>query len=59
MKPYGREKKIMGGTWKTDCHPKKLGKDWYNWWEVNFNTIISRSAMKHKWKKEIKKILSE
>ena len=59
MKPYRQVKNIKGGTWKKDYHPKKLGKGYCNWWEVVFDTIISRSAMKHRWKKEIKKIIEE
>jgi len=57
MKPYGREKKIKNGWgYKVDCHPKKLGKEWVNWWE-DMCTIITRSTMKQNLKKEIDKEL--
>lgn len=59
MKPFGREKNIKGcGKWKTDCHPKKLGKGWYNWWE-DFDTIIPRPTMKHNLRKEVEKEIDE
>jgi len=51
MKPYGREKKIKGGKpWKIDSHPKK---GYINWWETMCN-FLTRSAMKQKWKADIK-----
>ena len=62
MKPYGREKKIKawrrrgGGKesyWKKDFHIhinfRKIG----NWWE-DMCTLISRSSMKQKLKKDIR-----
>lgn len=49
MKPYGREKKIKGTSWKRDCHPPK---GFVNWWE-NICNCVSRKTMKQQFKKEI------
>jgi hypothetical protein len=52
MKPFGREKKIKGsGIWKQDYHLHRKNKKLGNWWE-DMSTIISRSTMKQKVKKE-------
>lgn len=40
---------------KTDCHPKKYGTGWKNWWEVEMSPKRSRT----KNKKEIKKVIDE
>jgi len=55
MKPYLRERKIKGaGIWKKDNHPHPK-KKYVNWWENEFNNFISRTTMKFKVNKEIKK----
>lgn len=54
MKAYGRNKKIRGsGPWKVDyhLHPKRLIE---NWWE-SMCGILSRSAQKQNWKKDIER----
>jgi hypothetical protein len=57
MKPYGREKKVIGsGAWKRDYHVKKDGL--INWWEDICDTL-DRSRMKQIWKKEAKKEIEE
>jgi len=38
MKPYGINKKMRRNF--TDCHPKKLGRGWKNWWEVELGGMI-------------------
>lgn len=58
MKPYGREKKIKGGgEWKTDAHfhPKH---EIHNWWE-DITKCLSRSTMKQRIKKSVKKEIEE
>lgn len=55
MKPYGREKTVKGRTYKTDCRPKRFKA--LNWWE-NICDFLSRTTLKHRWKKEIEKELS-
>ena len=40
---------------KTDCHPKKLGPGWHNWWEVDMQHITPRSMRKQELKEEIKR----
>lgn len=49
MKPYGREKKLKGVSWKRDYHPPK---GFVNWWE-NVCNYVSRKTMKQQVKKEI------
>mgnify|MGYP003658101679 CR=1 len=52
MRPYGRERKLTGGgDWKRDVHPRN---GYVNWWE-NIQSLLTRSAMKQKWKNEIEK----
>jgi len=52
MRPYGRIKKIKAsGKWKKDYHQHPKNK-WHNWWE-EMSTIVPRSTMKQKWKKDI------
>ena len=36
----------------TDCHPKKLGRGWINWWE-NRNFMSSKKARRQKDKREL------
>ena len=55
MKPYGREKKVKGRSYKIDVHPPK---GYINWWEDE-RTFLSRGAMKNKWKKDIYNELNE
>ena len=47
MKPYGRGKTVRFPG-KTDCHPPK---GWKNWWE-DITEYFSRSTMKQQLKKE-------
>ena len=56
MKPYGREKKILGAKWKKDYHPhpKHL---LVNWWE-NIAEYLSRSRIKQIINKNIEKELN-
>lgn len=42
MKPYGLRDKLKYNY--TDCHPKKLGKGWMNWWEVEINRVKSKKS---------------
>ena len=57
MKPYGREENLKCGKrpWKTDYHPQKGFK---NWWE-DMVQYLSRSRMKQKYKKEINKEIND
>ena len=57
MREYGRLKTVRFQG-KTDCHPKKLGKGWMNWWE-DIAKVFTRSRMKQIQKKEIEKLLKE
>lgn len=52
MKPYLREKKIKGLTWKRNYHVHLNNKKIGNWWE-DMDTFISRSTVKLRIKKEI------
>ena len=54
MKPYGR-KPAPHFPHKTDCHPKK---GWKNWWE-DMCDVLSRSEIKKLWKKEIENELND
>ena len=56
MIPYGKNKKFKYNY--KDCHPKKLGKRWRNWWEVELGGVIKKSE-RQKAKREIKKQLNE
>jgi hypothetical protein len=57
MKPYGREKKLVGsGPWKKDYHPKPKHTV-QNWWE-NIVSLLPRSTMKANVKKEIEREIS-
>ncbi len=55
MRPYGQDKKHLFNY--TDCHPKKLGKGWKNWWEVEINKIVKKRERQSS-KLEMKKILN-
>ena len=44
---------------KTDCHPKKWGKGWFNWWEVDMNPKRSRTRNKKEVKKQIEKEIED
>lgn len=51
MKPYGRDKKVLGsGSWKKDYHLKRLGCA--NWWE-NMCDFLTRSRIKQIVQKDI------
>jgi len=52
MIPYGKNKKFRYNY--TDCHPKKLGKDVRNWWEVELGGV-DKGSERQKVKREIKK----
>jgi len=49
MKPYGLRNKFHYNY--TDCHPKKLGKGWKNWWEVELNSVMSKKSIRQKIKR--------
>jgi hypothetical protein len=55
MKPYGLRNKFRYNY--TDCHPKKLGKGWKNWWEVELNTVKSKKSARQGVKNFLKKLL--
>lgn len=58
MKPYGREKKIKGGTgyrignWKVDHHLHRGFHKIANWWE-DMDTVLTRSRMKQIFKYQL------
>ena len=52
MIPYGQDVKKRKNY--TDCHPKRLGKDVKNWWEVELGSI-EKGRERMNAKKEIKK----
>ena len=54
MKPYGLRSKFRFNY--RDFHPKKLGKNWANWWEVELGTVKSKKTARQKIKKELKKL---
>jgi len=56
MIPYGKNKKLHKNY--TDCHPKKLGKGWVNWWEAELGGI-DKGSERQEAKKEIRKELDE
>ena len=49
MKPYGLRDKFKYNY--TDCHPKKLGKGWANWWEVELHTVKTKKRARQLGKK--------
>jgi len=53
MKPYGLRNKFRYNY--TDCHPKKLGKGWANWWEVELGTVKSKKTARQKIKTALRK----
>ena len=55
MIPYGKNKKFKYNY--TDCHPKKLGKNVVNWWEVELGGI-DKGAERQQGKTEIRKELN-
>ena len=58
MKPYGREKHVNGcNNWKIDYHirPKR---NFQNWLE-DICTLLPRSTMKAKAKREIEELLKD
>jgi hypothetical protein len=55
MIPYGKDKKMRHNY--TDCHPKKLGKNVVNWWEVELGGI-DKGAERQQAKTEIRKELN-
>jgi hypothetical protein len=54
MKPYGRDKKIIGGhgEWKVDYHIHHKGRKILNWWEDRTDPL-TRSRQKQLINKEI------
>jgi len=55
VKPYGLRNKFHYNY--TDCHPKKLGKGWKNWWEVELHTVKTKKKDRMQVKKMIRKLL--
>ena len=51
MRPEGDKPVHFPG--KKDCHPKKFGKGWFNWWEVEMCPKRSRTKNKRLVKKDI------
>jgi hypothetical protein len=49
MKPYGLRNKLRYNY--TDCHPKKLGKGWVNWWESELHTVKNKKSIRQKIKR--------
>ena len=49
MKPYGLRSKFRYNY--TDCHPKKLGKGWVNWWESELHTVKNKKSIRLKIKR--------
>ena len=44
---------------KRDHHvSKKLGKGWFNWWELEFNDIYKRKGNRAEEKEKVKKEIS-
>lgn len=56
MLPYGKDNKMRRNL--PDCHPKKYGKGFKNWWEVELTKIIKKRERQSA-KDEIIKILNE
>jgi len=52
MLPYGKNKKFRYNY--TDCHPKRLGKDVVNWWEVELGGV-DKGAERQRAKQELRK----
>lgn len=58
MKAYGRVKNIKGVyPWKRDYHIHRNNRKIGNWWEVEFDTNVSRGGLNQIVRKEIKKEL--
>ncbi len=53
MKAYGLRNKFFCNY--TDCHPKRLGKGYANWWEVELGTVKSKKTARQ----EAKKVIQE
>lgn len=54
MIAYGKNNKFRYNY--TDCHPKKLGKGWCNWWETELGSVnkgMARQRAKTEIRKEI------
>ena len=49
MKPYGLRSKFRYNY--TDCDPKKLGKGWANWWEVELHSVKNKKSIRLKIKR--------
>jgi hypothetical protein len=56
MKAYGLRSKLRYNY--TDCHPKKLGKGWVNWWEAELNSVKNKKSARQLVKKIIKNSLN-
>lgn len=55
MKPYGLRNKFKKNY--KDCSPKKLGKGWTNWWEVELNDVKSKKTERQRAQKIIRKYI--
>jgi hypothetical protein len=55
MLAYGKNNKLRYNY--TDCHPKRFGKGWLNWWEVELGKI-NKGAERLRAKTEIRKELN-
>ena len=56
MISYGKNRKFRKNF--TDCHPKKLGKNVRNWWEVELGGI-DKGAARQEAKRKIRKELND
>jgi hypothetical protein len=56
MLPYGKNNKFRMNF--RDCHPKKLGRQMRNWWEVELGGV-DKGAERQRAKREIKKQINE
>ncbi len=52
MLPYGKNRKFRYNY--RDCHPKKLGKKWCNWWEVELGGV-NKKSIRQRFKTELKR----
>ena len=52
MIPYGKNKKFRYNY--TDCHPKRLGKNVVNWWEVELGGV-DKGSERQEAKRELRK----
>jgi hypothetical protein len=50
MEAYGRRQKLKKNY--IDCHPKKIGKGWINWWEDDYKYSNKRTRKLNKIKME-------